>query len=136
MAEADARFRSLQALAGSFPRIYDRHWVAFLLDTDQDLAAALALARQDLALRRDVGAHDTLAYACLKNGLLDEADREMTLAVAQGTQEANLFHHAALIAEARGDKAKAADFLARAKALNPYLIKSPAAAAAAEATRP
>ncbi len=124
-AEADQQFQALRTLAGSFARIYDRHWIVFCLDTDQDLDAALTLARQDLALRHDVGAHDTLAYACLKKGLLDEADREMTLAMAQGTQEANMSHHAALIAEARGDKAKAATLLARAKTLNPYLLKSP-----------
>lgn len=121
---ADHQFQALRALAGSFPRIYDRHWAVFCLDTDRDCAAALALARQDLELRQDVGAHDTLAYACLKNNLLDEADREMTLAMAQGTQEANIYHHAALIAAARGDKVRAATLLARVKALNPYLLKS------------
>ena len=127
-AEADRQFAALRALAGSFPRIYDRHWAVFCLDTDRDLDAALALARQDLELRQDVGAHDTLAYACLKRGLLDEADREMTLALAQGTQEATMMHHASLIAQARGDKARAASFLERARALNPYLLKSPATA--------
>lgn len=127
-AEADQQFQALRTLAGSFPRIYDRHWIVFRLDTDQDLDAALALARQDLTLRHDVGAHDTLAYACLKKGLLDEADREMTLAMAQGTQDANMVHHAALIATARGAKAQAATLLDRVRALNPYLLKSPTAA--------
>ena len=121
--EANQQFQDLRDLAGSFPRIYDRHWANFLLDTDQEVAAALALARQDLELRHDVGAHETLAYACLKNGLLDEADKEMTLALEQGTQESGMLQHASQIAEARGDKAKAASLLARAKVLNPYLDK-------------
>ena len=122
--EANQQFQALRDLAGSFPRIYDRHWANFLLDTDQEVAAALALARKDLELRQDVGAHETLAYACLKNGLLDEADHEMTLAMKQGTQEAGMYQHASQIAEARGDKAKAASLLAQAKALNPYLVKT------------
>ena len=122
--EANHQFQALRDLAGSFPRIYDRHWANFLLDTDQEVETALALARKDLELRHDVGAHETLAYACLKNGLLDEADHEMTLAMEQGTQEAGMYQHASRIAEARGDKAKAATLLARAKALNPYLVKS------------
>ena len=122
--EANQQFQALRDLAASFPRIYDRHWIMYRLDTDQELAAALTLARQDLELRHDSGAHETLAYACLKNGLLDEADREITLALAQGTQEAGLFQHAAQIAEARGEKAKAESFRARARTLNPYLVKA------------
>ena len=122
-AEAAAHFQALRDLAHSFPRIYDQHWAVFCLDTDQNLDDALVLARKDLELRHDVHAHDTLAYACFKKGLLDEADREMTLALAQGTQEAPLMHHAALIARARGDHARAESMTAAAKRLNPYLIK-------------
>ena len=121
--EANQQYQALRDLAGSFQRIYDRHWVTFLLDTDQELAAALTLARRDLELRQDVGAHETLAYACLKSGLLAEADHEMTLAMKLGTQEAGMYQHASQIAEALGDKAKAATLLARVKTLNPYLIK-------------
>ena len=120
---ASKQFAALQALAGSFPRIYDRHWANFCLDTDRDLSAALALARADLALRRDAEGHATLAWACLKNGLLDEADREMALALAPGVQEAEMQHHAALIARARGDEARAAAHLAAARRLSPYLFK-------------
>ncbi len=127
--EADEQYRALETLAHSFPRIYDRHWLLFLADTGRDLDGALALARKDLELRRDIHGHDALAWACFKKGLLEEADREMTLALARGTREAPLFHHAAMVARARGEAAKAADLLSRAKTLNPYLV---AAAEAAE----
>ena len=119
--EAAAQARALRDLAHSFPRIYDRHWAMTCLDNDRDLDEALALARTDLALRHDSGAHDTLAWACLKKGLLDEADREMTLALARGTREAGMMHRAGQIARARGDQARADALLAQARALNPYV---------------
>ncbi len=121
---ANKQFQALRDLAHSFPRIYDQHWAMFCLDSDQDLDEAMTLARQDLQLRHDVHAHDTLAWACYKKGILDEADREMTHAMAQGTQEAGLYHHAALIAHARGDEARSATLMATAKRLNPYLVKN------------
>ncbi len=122
--EADEQYRLLEALAHSFPRIYDRHWALFCLDNGRDLDGALALAREDLGLRHDIHAYDTLAWACLKKGLYPEADRMMEKALARGTQEASLFHHAGIIARAVGDKARADSFLARAQALNPYLMKA------------
>ncbi len=130
--EAAEQYRALETLAGSFPRIYDRHWLLFLADTGRDLDRALALARQDLELRHDIHGHDALAWACFKKGLLDEADREMGLALARGTQEAPLFHHASAIAQARGEAARAAAYRARAEALNPYLVKAADEAARAE----
>ena len=122
--EADEQYRLLEVLAHSFPRIYDRHWVLFCADTGRDLDGALALARKDLELRHDIHAYDTLAWACFKKGLLPEADRMMEKALARGTQEAPLFHHAGTIAGAVGDRARADSFLARARALNPYLMKA------------
>ena len=85
--EADEQFRLLRELAHSFPRIYDRHWILFLADEGRDLDEALALARKDLELRRDFGAHDALAWACFKKGLIDEAAAEMALAMARGTRK-------------------------------------------------
>ena len=122
--EADEQYRLLEALAHSFPRIYDRHWVLFCADNDRNLDEALALARKDLELRQDVHAYDTLAWACYKKGLLPEAGRMMEKALARGTQEAPLIHHAAIIARASGDRARADSLLARARALNPYLVKT------------
>ncbi len=128
--QADEQFKALRDLAHSFPRIYDRHWVMFCCDTDQNLDEALALARKDLELRHDFQGHETLAWACYKKGLLEEADREMTLALARGTQQAPLMYHASVIAKARGDEAKAKAFMDKAQTLNPYLVK------AAEPTKP
>ena len=122
--EADEQYRLLEALAHSFPRIYDRHWVLFCADNGRDLDEALALARKDLELRHDIHAYDALAWACFKKGLLPEAERMMEKAMGRGTQEAPLFHHAAMIARAVGDRGRADSLLARARALNPYLVKA------------
>ena len=121
--EADEQYRLLEALAHSFPRIYDRHWVLFCADNGRNLDEALALARKDLELRHDVHAYDALAWACFKKGLLPEAGRMMEKALARGTREAPLLHHAAIIARASGEAGRADSLLARARALNPYLAR-------------
>ncbi len=126
--EAAEQYQALRDLAHSFPRIYDRHWVLFCADNNQDLDEALALARKDLELRHDIHGHDALAWICYKKGLLEEADREMTLALSRGTMEAPLMNHAAIIAKARGDEARSASLMAKARALNPYLVKAEEAA--------
>ena len=122
-AEAEAAYGRFASLARSFPRIYDRHWIVFCADEGRDLDEALAMARADLALRPDAGAHDTLAWACLKKGLVREARAESALALAGGTNEAPLLRHASLIAKADGDEAAAKGLLDRARAANPYLMK-------------
>ena len=125
-AEADKYYARLKALAGSFPRIYDRHWALFLLDHDRDLDEAIAVARKDLELRHDVHAHDTLAWACFKKGLLDEADAEVRKALARGTRDAHIYHHASRIARARGDLELARKYADESRAVNPYVSKDAA----------
>ena len=123
-AEADEQYRLLKDLAHSFPRIYDRHWALFCADNDRDLDEALALARKDLELRRDVHGYDALAWVCFKKGLLSEADAAMEKALALGTQEASFYDHAGSIALALGNRDRAEAFLSHARVLNPYLKKT------------
>ncbi len=119
-----ATFAKLEALAHSFPRIYDRHWALFCADHDRNLDEALKLVRDDLELRKDVHGYDALAWVCYKKGLQAEAEAAMTTALAQKTQEAPLFFHASKIARAGGDTDRAEALLARARELNPYLVKA------------
>jgi len=121
---AEREFKRLETLAHSFPRIYDRHWALFCADHGRDLDQALALARKDLELRKDIHGHDALAWVAFKNGLQAEAEAAMKLALARGTEEAPLFHHAGVIARAGGDPDRAEGFFAKARALNPYLMKA------------
>ena len=112
----------LEKLAHSFPRIFDRNWALYLAGNGRDLDEALALARKDLELRRDVHAYDTLAWVCFKKGMLSEAESAMQKALTRGTREALLFYHAGMIARAAGDPARAKDFFTRAREINPHSI--------------
>jgi tetratricopeptide (TPR) repeat protein len=123
-AGAKAQARRLEELCKSFPRIYDRHWALFCADNGQDLDQALTIARNDLELRKDPGAYDTLAWVAFKKGLIAEAGRHIDRAIASGTQSAAIFSHGGAIASAAGDKDRAAAFFDRSRALNPYLLKS------------
>jgi tetratricopeptide (TPR) repeat protein len=118
-ADAEQQYQLLEQLAHSFPRIYDRHWALFCADRGRYLDEALALARKDLELRRDVHAYDTLAWVCFKKGLQEEAEAAMQKALAQGTADAPLLYHAAMIARSGGDQDRAKTYFARARAINP-----------------
>ena len=120
--EAERHYQLLKDLAHSFPRIYDRHWALFCADNGRDLDEALALARKDLELRRDVHAYDALAWVCFKKQMLPEAEAAMKTALARGTREAPLLYHAGMIARASGDAARARDYLTRALAINPHCL--------------
>ena len=77
------------------------------------------MARADLAVRGDVYAHDTLAWALLAAGEVEEAEAEMRRALAVGTQDALLGFHAGMIAAAAGRTADAIALLEAALERNP-----------------
>jgi tetratricopeptide (TPR) repeat protein len=121
--EAEQQYQLLEQLAHSFPRIYDRHWALFCADKGRHLDDALTLARKDLELRHDLHASDTLAWVCFKKGLQKEAEAAIEKALAQATAEAPLFYHAAMIAQAGGDQARAGKYFTRARSVNPTFMK-------------
>jgi tetratricopeptide (TPR) repeat protein len=71
---------------------------------------ALNLARRELDTRADVFTHDALAWALNANGRLPEARPEMANALADGTPDARLFLHGAVIAAAAGNHEEAARY--------------------------
>lgn len=81
------------------PGVIHRAWGLFLLDhgTTGERADVLVRARRELRDRRDVYGHDLVAWALYRNGHADEARREMTLAMAQHTQDQLLVAHAAAL---------------------------------------
>jgi tetratricopeptide (TPR) repeat protein len=119
--DAETQYQLLEQLAHSFPRIYDRHWALFCADKGRELDEALILARNDLALRHDIHAYDTLAWVCFKKGLQKEAEAAIEKALAQRTAEPPLFFHAGMIARAGGDQVRADTYFARARAINPTI---------------
>jgi tetratricopeptide (TPR) repeat protein len=97
----------------------DRQLARFLADRGEDPERAIALARADLAVRGDVHAHDTLAWALLAAGDVDAAESEMQRALAVGTEDALLDYHAGMIAAAAGRTADAMALLEAALERNP-----------------
>jgi tetratricopeptide (TPR) repeat protein len=100
--------------------LYNRELAYFYADHDMKLADALALAAKELEARRDIYAHDVLAWALYKNGRVQEAVAPMQEALTQGTRDARLFFHAGMIAHALGNGADARKYLERALATNPH----------------
>lgn len=96
-----------------------------------DPARTVAQARVALAARPSIYGYDTLAWALYRAGQYDEAQREIDAAMKLGTQDALLYFHAGMIAQARGDTALARQHLATALRINPYfsLIHAPTARA-------
>jgi tetratricopeptide (TPR) repeat protein len=100
--------------------LYNRELAYFYADHDRKLETALDLARAELAVRRDVHAHDVLAWALLKNGRAAEARAAIAEALKVGTRDARLFFHAGLIHAALGENDQAREYLTRALATNPH----------------
>ena len=137
--EAAQQFAIVEAisrLARSRGVIHDRQRALFYADHSQSnpqrLDEAVALARGELKLRRDIYSHDALAWACYKKGLLAEARQASSRALAFNTQDAMLWFHAGMIARASGQKAQARRYLEKALAINPRF--HPSAPAVARAT--
>jgi tetratricopeptide (TPR) repeat protein len=99
--------------------LYNRELAAFFLDHDVKLDAALTLARQELDVRRDIYAHDLLAWALHKNGQAEAAQDAMAQALRLGTRDARLFYHAGMIEHALGNAGAAARYLRLALHTNP-----------------
>jgi tetratricopeptide (TPR) repeat protein len=121
--EAEKQYRLVETmgrLAKAQGVVHDRQRVLFYADHGRNLDEALRLARQEIAVRKDVYGWDTLAWACHQKGLYADADAAMQKALAQGTEDAMLFYHAGRIALARKEKTRARMYLERALALNPY----------------
>jgi len=101
-----------------------RTFALYLASRGESPAQALELASNELNTRRDVFTHDALAWALAANRRIAEAQTEIRLALAEGTQDARLFLHAAVIAEKAGDKAAARRWLDNAAIMRPLLLPS------------
>ena len=90
------------AVARATGAVYNRQLVIFAADHDRGLPDALALARAELAVRKDVFGHDALAWVLFKSGQLSEAATEADAAEALGTHDPRIAYHAGMIAAAQG----------------------------------
>ena len=95
-AAVEQRLERLGALAD--PRTF----ALYLATKGKSPARAVELAEQELQQRADVFSHDALAWALAAAGRLDEAWARMQKALAEGTTDARLHCHAAVLAARRG----------------------------------
>ena len=100
-------------------QIHNRDLALFYADHDLKLPESLALAQNELEVRRDIYTWDVLAWSLFKNGKFREANEAISHALEQGTKDPQLFFHAGMIYEKLGDSLKAQEFLRRALATNP-----------------
>jgi Flp pilus assembly protein TadD len=117
---SDVETQLCQRGASSDPRT-----LALYLATRQESPeTALRLARTELDSRGDVFTHDALAWSLAGAGRLTEAQSEIKRALAEGTEDARLFFHAAVIASQAGHSADAERWLRKASELSHLLLPS------------
>lgn len=102
------------------PRTYS----LFLATRNEAPVTALRLAEAELQQRQDVFTQDALAWALAANGRFAEAKEHMELALAENTEDARLFFHAAVISEQAGQSAAAEKWFTRAAGLRQMLLPS------------
>ncbi len=127
-AKSDEYARALDVAVLKQPGAYHRAWSLFLLDHHRHVAGVYRKVLVELRTRRDIYGYDLLAWALHAQGRDVEAKAAMAHALAQGTRDAQLFYHAAVIERALGDESAASELFARARTLQPA-----AATAASEA---
>jgi hypothetical protein len=86
-----------------------RTYALFLATRGQESDLALRLAQKEMGERQDIYTRDALAWALARVSRLDEAREQSQRALVEGTRDARLLCHAALIvlqADAKADAAK------------------------------
>jgi tetratricopeptide (TPR) repeat protein len=96
----------------------------YLATRHESPETALRLARAEFDSRGDVFSHDALAWSLAAAGNVTEAHNEMQRALVEGTQDARLFFHAAVIASRAGHSADPECWLRKASELSQLLLPS------------
>ncbi|HEY9884856.1 MAG TPA: tetratricopeptide repeat protein [Thermosynechococcaceae cyanobacterium] len=99
--------------------IYDRALAVYYTEHSIHLPDALDIAQREVAVRDDIYAEDTLAWAAAANGDWQTAQRATQQATRYGTEDALLHFHRGMIALHCGDRADAQEQLRLALRLNP-----------------
>ena len=96
----------------------------YLATRGDDPERAVQLAEQEIKNRQDVFTHDALAWALAASGRTKEARTEVDKALAEGTNDARLFLHAAIIAAQNGEYSRSRRLIERARAIQQMLFPS------------
>lgn len=105
--------------AGAVQGTYSRQLALFWASHDLRLDEALNIALNERQSRRDIYTSDVLAFCLFKKGRLDEAKASIDEALRLGTRDPLLLYHAGMIANARGDRREATNYLKSALEINP-----------------
>ena len=104
----------------------ERERIGFLRDESRFRAArsldpyrALELAAQDMKVRQDAFAYDTLAWAQVHTGDVSGALASMSHAILTGIDDAGVWYHSAVIYEAAGDHKTTLERVEHTLDLNP-----------------
>ena len=92
-----------------------------LLWADQDvkLDEALAIAKKEHNVRKDIFTADILAWCLYKKGNFQEAKAAINEAMRLKTKDARMFYHAGMIEKSLGNDKAAKEFLQKALQINP-----------------
>ncbi|MEO5823697.1 MAG: hypothetical protein ABIT71_24595 [Vicinamibacteraceae bacterium] len=90
------------------------HLARLLARTRDRAAEALTVAEQAAASRQDIFTMDAVAWAALRAGNIGRAVEASRLALRTGTRDRSILYHAAAIAAASGDRARARSLATRA----------------------
>jgi tetratricopeptide (TPR) repeat protein len=101
-----------------------RTFALYLATRGESLTTALELARHELSTRGDIFTHDALAWALAANGLIEQARLEVGKAVSEGTRDARLYLHAAVIAAKAGENREAQLWLDKAAPMIALMLPS------------
>ncbi|HTL55193.1 MAG TPA: tetratricopeptide repeat protein [Candidatus Limnocylindrales bacterium] len=96
----------------------------FLATRGEDSRLSLRLAEEELENRQDIFSYDALAWALAAVGRIEDARNRMTKALREGTQDARLFFHAAVLADRATDPVESAKWAGKAAALKHLLLPS------------
>ena len=98
-AQASSYARAMSVSALQQPGVIHRAWGLFLLDhgTAKDRADVLKRAGRELRDRKDVYGHDLMAWALYRDGQIENARKEMRIALSQKTEDVMLTEHARAI---------------------------------------
>ena len=110
--------------AGGETRPIRARFHLFLATRGEDTDLAVRLAQEEFQQREDVFTHDALAWALAAAGRVDEAGAHLEHALAEGTQDARLFFHAAVIESRAGRFEEAEHWFTSAAAMDDLLLPS------------
>ena len=114
--------RALAAYLASVERgevLHFHHLAGLYADSLNEPEQAVYWARRDLALRQSIQSYDALAWALYRSGLMAEAEEALARALAPGTKDPHILHHAGTILMRAGNIPAGRERLQEALTVNP-----------------